>query len=150
MCAFSPVSNTGGFENYADRPEKMGWIADGDDREAKSHSITFEVPLPRLSDHPEVRFGQFSIRVGYLRSYEGMGKFAVTTTGELSTEGAAAAAAVRKADLDGLWDRPRSTGEEAEVATSTGSVNVTVETRPDAARAGNKVKLLWIRAVGVH
>lgn len=130
---------------YADRPEKRGWIAHGDgggDSEDVPQSITFEVPLPDLSKHPELPHGRFSVLVGYLRSYEGMVRFSVSTTANGN--------APSSIDLDGLWDRPRSTSEEAEVlADATDFVNVIATTKPDAKRDGNKVKLLCIRAVGI-
>jgi hypothetical protein len=135
MCTFTPIHHTSGFQLFEDVPKKRGWIAAANS--STEESITFELPLVPKSA-PGARFARYSVWVGYLRSYSAMGKFKVS----LSENGAS-----RPVELNGLWERPRSTAEESRVGECTGPVNVTITTQP-ADGDKNKVKILWIRAVG--
>ena len=83
-----------------------------------------------------------------MRSYKGMAKF-ITSVSSSELGIILPSALPSPVPLDGLWDRPRSTGEESEVAVVAGSVNVTITTQPELERGRYKVKILWIRAVGI-
>jgi len=132
MCNFEPITKTANFSFYEDRPNKPGWISNA----STPQRITFEVPLPRLPNR-ELGYKHYSIRLGYLRSYENMCRFTVSLDGLNESK-----------TLDGFWDRPRSTNEETEVGIVTRGVNVTVTTHPDIANHKTKTKIVWIRAVG--
>lgn len=147
MCNFEPISKTTNFTYYADRSDKPGWISTS----PTPQSITFEVPLPVLP-HPEVPHDQYSIRLGFLKSYEGMSQFTVQVEGMqplTMMKSVSGETRDHEISLDALWDRNRSTNEEEEIALVTGSVNVTVTTKPDHSQNRKKLKILWVRAVGI-
>lgn len=135
MCTFTPVHHTSGFKLYEDVPKKRGWISA--ENSTVPESITFELPLVSTKE-VSARFTGYSVWVGYLKSYKGMGKFKVSLSDQTSEN---------PPTIDGLWSRPRSTAEETRVGTCQGSVNVTITTQPTK-NGSNKVKILWIRAVG--
>ena len=147
MCNFEPIAKTANFTYYADRPDKHGWISTS----PTPQSITFEVPLPAIP-HPEVPHYQYSIRLGFLKSYEGMCQFTVQVEGMdplTMMKSVSGETRDHEISLDALWDRNRSTNEEEEIAVVTGGVNVTVTTKPDPSQNRNKLKILWVRAVGI-
>ena len=134
MCQFLPIAHSDGFRLFEDRPKKPGWIA-----EAPDEFVTFELPLPRLnaSEHSTGTTQQqrYDLYLVFLKSYEKVGTFDVRVEGRSKT-------------LDALWERKRSTYEEAAVGYCNGPCNVTVATRPPVpGREGNKVKLVSLRAV---
>jgi hypothetical protein len=124
---FEPQSKSSCWRFYDDTKyrHKDGWICD---QESGGEKIVFALHLAA---------GAFTVRIGYLRSYEGMGKFRVVCTDEIT-------GAVQAVYFDGLWGKKTSVYDEHDVCTTTGNTSLAVETLdvvPE--RTKNIVKTSW-------
>ena len=99
-----------------------------------SRPVALRVKVASLSAATEYT-GKYTMSLGFLRSYEAMGKFNVWV---LECDGSE-----HTVDLGGLWDTHSSTSEEAVVAVaSSPEFLVYVTPEPEASRGENKIKLL--------
>ena len=97
-----------------------------------SRPVALRVKVASLSAATEYT-GKYTMSLGFLRSYEAMGKFNVWV---FECDGSE-----HTVDLGGLWDTHSSTSEEAVVASSPEFL-VYVTPEPEASRGENKIKLL--------
>ena len=126
------------LHNEGPRRDKPGAVyvhtAAAADQQALSRTVALRVKVASLSAATEYT-GKYTVSLGFLRSYEAMGKFKVRV---LECDGSE-----HTADLDGLWDTHSSTSEEAVVAVaSSPEFLVYVTPEPEASRGENKIKLL--------
>jgi hypothetical protein len=134
---FAPLSNTSCWDFWDDTivKHKPGWICDQPEGGEK---ITFFIPL-------ETSEKGYNLKVGFLRSYEKMGRFKV--------EGHDLATDLKESkEFDSIWLKKISVYNEEFVFKSTGNATLTIETitsdKSAARKEGNKIKLLAVLAYG--
>ena len=116
-----------------------GWVCDS---KKGGEEITFQIPL---ETHKE----GYDVRIGFLRSYAGMGKFEVI--GDDNAISADKKGAPKAAIVDGLWSKKISIYQEESVFKTTGNCTLTVRTRDQMEGAtGNKVKLIAVVVYREH
>jgi hypothetical protein len=128
---FEPLVKSPCWRFYDDTKyrHKDGWICD---QAEGGESISFKITLPQ---------GNFSVRLGLLRSYAGMGKFKVICTDD--TTGKQTIKVV-----DGLWGKQISVYDEVDIAMVTGNATLVVETFDVIPERGNSTsKVAWTQGV---
>lgn len=132
MLGFKEVARGPGWALTADRPTKIGWIADGKEQ---SGEVVFEVPVTAA--------GGYTVLIGYLRSYEGMAQFDATCRSEepcTTVAGDVPAPGRPHRLLDGLWTFRASVYHDNLVCTCWSPSNITIRRRlpPTPAAVGEK------------
>ena len=129
------TSNSSGWAFWDDSiiKHKPGWICD---LPKGGETITFKIPL-------EPRKEGYVVAIGFLRSYEKMGKLKVTGKDEATGKSESKV-------FDSLWKKKISVYTEEDIFISSGTALLTVETidKDDnpLREKGNKVKLLAVLA----
>jgi hypothetical protein len=130
---FTPTAQDAAWAYVDEMGGKMGWVAND---KVGGASITFPVVIPNGAS------GKFVVKLGFLRSYAHMGKFAVKVTDQAGHSGGTV--------LDGLWEKHLSIYQEADVFDGiTGNATVTISTisAEEMQRAENKIKILAVIAL---